>query len=255
MSEIVESFGVRGCRCSVLSLIDVRLKIISSFLLLFTNVAIANVYFSVFLIFNLMVFTILSRVGFERVVRGLIVPSVFGVFVLITQSFWLKQGREIEILGIIVYEAGVSRGVKVFFSVVSGVWLLILTSQTSKPEEFLSGFKKLGIPSFVIDTVIMMYRYIFVLRDEALRIFFAQKVRLGYSNLVNSIRSMGELWGIMLVNSLMRASRVYEAMVSRGFNGKLFYESDSGLNWKQVVGVLVYLLVVVGVGIIIKLYV
>lgn len=254
MSEIVENLEISRCRNSVLNLIDVRLKIISSFLLLFANVAISSVYFSIFLILNLIVLTMLSRISFKHILKDLSFPMIFALFILITQSFWLKQGKEIEVFGVVIYEVGLNKGIKVFFTVISGVWLLILTSLTSKPDEFLSGFKKLGVPSVVIDTVIMMYRYVFVLREEALRIFFAQKVRLGYSNLMNSIRSMGELWGVMLVNSLMRAGRVYEAMISRGFNGKLFYESESVLDWKQVVSISVYLLVVIGIGVIIKLY-
>lgn len=255
MSEIVEDFKVGSKNSSILRMVDVRLKIISTFVLLFANVAIANVFFSVFIILNLVIFTILSKVSFRHIIKDLIVPGVFALFILVIQSFWLRGGKEIEIFGLIVYEDGVNKGIRVFFTVIAGVWLLVLTSLTSKQDEFLSGFKKLGVPSVIIDTVIMMYRYVFVLKEESLRIFFAQKVRLGYSNLVNSIRSMGELWGIMLINSLVRAGRVYEAMICRGFNGKLFYESENPISLLQVFIVCVYLLMVVGVGVFIKIYI
>lgn len=75
MSEIVEGFKVGSKNSSILRMVDVRLKIISTFVLLFANVAIANVFFSVFIILNLVIFTILSKVSFRHIIKDLIVPS------------------------------------------------------------------------------------------------------------------------------------------------------------------------------------
>lgn len=255
MSEILESLNFKYYDDTVISRLDARLKVIMVIFLLFSNVIFSNILFSIFVFINVLVLTYLSRVSLSEVVKRVKIPIVFAIFILITQGFWLKQGREIQLLGIVLYEQGIIKGVKVFLTVLSGVWLLVLISLTSKPDEVLSAFKKLGVPSVMIDVVIMMYRYMFVLKEEAIRVFYAQKVRLGYSNIRNSLRSIGELWGIMLINSIMRASRIYEAMIARGYTGKLFYESNNRIETRQIVSIVMYSVLVILVGITFKIFV
>ncbi|MCX8029804.1 MAG: cobalt ECF transporter T component CbiQ [Brevinematales bacterium] len=236
-----------------LSNIDTRLKLITVFILLFANVGFSDISFSLLMLINAISITIITELKLLRILKDLKVPVLFSVFILIMQAMWFKQGREIEILGIKLYEYGILRGIKTLFTVVSGVWLLLLVSYTSKPDEFLSAFKKLGIPPVIIDVIIMMYRYMFVLKEETMRIFYAQKVRLGYSNFKNSIKSISELWGIVLINSLLRSSRVYEAMMARGYNGKLFYEKKDEIKVKELVSVSGYIIVTIGIGVALKL--
>ena len=64
-----------------------------------------------------------------------------------------------------------------------------------------------------------MYRYIFVLFDEALRMIRAHSLRSfrAYPN----IRILGSLIGQLLLRSLNRAERIHNAMIARGFDGEI----------------------------------
>jgi cobalt/nickel transport system permease protein len=66
---------------------------------------------------------------------------------------------------------------------------------------------------------ILMYRYIFVLLDEAADMAEAQRVRLGWSKFSCALSSVGMLAGTVLVRSLDQATRTQEAMTLRGYNG------------------------------------
>ena len=237
----------------IISSFDTKLKLLILFSFLLFNVTFQDIRFSLFLLLNSIVLTALCRIEISKILKELRIPIIFALFILVLQALWLKQGKEFEILGIKIYEQGIIRGTRIFLTVLSSVWLLVLTSLTSKPNEFLSAFKKIGIPQVIVDISIMMYRYSFILMEEATRIFYAQKVRLGYSNIKNSIKSISELWGIMLVNSIVRAQKVYEAMVSRGYNGKLFYESDTPMNKKQILITISYVLIILLIGMVLKL--
>ena len=57
----------------------------------------------------------------------------------------------------------------------------------------------------------------------------AQKVRLGYSGLRRSLRSMGSLAGIVMLRSLDQAEKTHEAMVARGYRGFLPLPALAGL--------------------------
>lgn len=253
MCELSRTVSV-DLKPNILRRIDARLKLVIVFSVLFANIGFANIYFCLFLILNALVATIVAKIRIKDIIHSLRAPAVFGVFLVVMQALWFKGGDRIEFLGLVFYEDGLLRGIRIFLTIVSGVWFLVLASKTSKEDEFLSAFKQIGIPSVVIDVVIMMYRYTFILRDEAIRIFLAQKVRLGYCSLKNSLRSIGELWGLVLIRSLNRASRVYEAMVSRGYNGKLFYESSRELNIKELALVAGYVVIVVATGFALKVF-
>ncbi|MFN4245201.1 MAG: cobalt ECF transporter T component CbiQ [Brevinematia bacterium] len=253
MIEFIEEIPIKGKESNIILKIDTRLKLLVLFSILLLNVIFSNVIFSLFLLLNSIILTLFCRVEISKVLKSIKLPIVFALIVLVTQALWLKQGKELEIIGIKIYEQGIMRGTRIFLTVLSSVWLLVLTSIVSKPNDFLSAFKKIGIPQIVVDVAIMMYRYSLLLREEAMRIFYAQKLRFGYNNIKNSIKSVSELWGIMLVNSIVRAQKVYEAMVSRGYNGKLFYESDTPIDKKELVISISYILMIALIGIILKL--
>ena len=66
------------------------------------------------------------------------------------------------------------------------------------------------------------YRYIFVLLEDVIIIRDAQKIRLGYKGVMRSLKSLGELAGTALIRAYDQSLSIYEAMVSRGYNEKMF---------------------------------
>ncbi|NIQ94755.1 MAG: hypothetical protein GWN87_11490, partial [Desulfuromonadales bacterium] len=66
---------------------------------------------------------------------------------------------------------------------------------------------------------LIMYRYIFLMFEEATRIKSAQKSRLGYVDFGNTLRSVSTLGGMLILRSYDRAERSFAAMRCRGYRG------------------------------------
>lgn len=113
-------------------------------------------------------------------------------------------------------EAG--RLVIVALSSVSCLYFLTLTTPVMDSIHLL---KKIHCPWILMELMIMIYRYIFVLMDIAKGISTAQKCRLGNINMKTSIKSTGSLMAQLLIISLHKSRLIFDAMESRCYDGKL----------------------------------
>lgn len=96
---------------------------------------------------------------------------------------------------------------------------LTLLACTGMPR-LCAGLERLGLPRVFAGQLLFLYRYIFVIADEALRMRRGLELRSppGRSP---SLRVYGSLVGHLLLRALDRAQRIYGAMLARGFNGDM----------------------------------
>ena len=85
---------------------------------------------------------------------------------------------------------------------------------------------KLYVPDKMVFLLLMSYRYITVIEDEYKRLLRAAKFR-GFRPKTNihSYKTFAYLAGMLFVRASLRAQRVHQAMLCRGFNQK-FYSLD-----------------------------
>jgi cobalt/nickel transport system permease protein len=88
-------------------------------------------------------------------------------------------------------------------------------------HELLAALRWCGVPATWVEIATLMCRYLFALGEQAATIYGAQQVRLGYAGLGRSFRSAGALAGLVLLRCLEQADRTHEAMVARGYTGRL----------------------------------
>jgi len=87
--------------------------------------------------------------------------------------------------------------------------------------ELFAVFKASRLPESLIELTMLIYRYIFVFLEIALSIMYAQTIRLGYSNFKRSIKSIGMLTSTLFIRSLEQGDKLFLAMNSRCYNGKI----------------------------------
>ncbi len=103
---------------------------------------------------------------------------------------------------------------------------ILLTGTTAFPD-LLWGLRALRIPRPLISIVSFMYRYMFVLADEALRLMRARAARSGVGerksggSLAWRGRVAGGMVGNLSLRAFERSERIYDAMVARGFQGEI----------------------------------
>ena len=104
---------------------------------------------------------------------------------------------------------------------------ILLVAVTTLPD-LLWALGRMRVPAALIAIVSFMYRYLFVLVDEASRLLRARSSR---SAALPGRRSGGSLWwrgrvagymvGSLMMRSFERSERIYQAMTARGYRGQL----------------------------------
>jgi cobalt/nickel transport system permease protein len=79
---------------------------------------------------------------------------------------------------------------------------------------------RLRLPAVACQMLLLTHRYVFVFQDEASRMAKGMAAR-GFVKRTNllTLRTVGHFLGILLVRSFERTQRIYDAMLSRGYDG------------------------------------
>lgn len=127
----------------------------------------------------------------------------------------------------VITDAGVAR----FASIVLRSWLslqaAVLLTATTRFPDLLHALRHLRFPKTLVAIIAFMYRYLFVLADEALRLLRARDARSARladatrgSPLLWRARVAGDMAGQLFLRSIERSERIYHAMQARGFHGE-----------------------------------
>jgi cobalt/nickel transport system permease protein len=155
------------------------------------------------------------------------------------------------------------QGIIAFTSILTKAWLAVLMatllSVTTTFPELLSAMRALRIPKVIVSIVSFMYRYIFVIADEALRLQRAKEARSAnpHGNRGGSLlwraKVLGGMIGSLFLRSYERSERIYAAMLSRGFDGQIRTMRSQGLESSDVMistAFVGYLLVVMALAVV-----
>lgn len=119
-----------------------------------------------------------------------------------------------------------------FASIMIRSWLsvqaAILLVATTRFPDMIHAFEHLRVPAILTTIVAFLYRYLFVLTDEVMRLLRARDARSAASPVGRSGRSVvwrakvtGNMAGQLFLRSYERSDRIYNAMLARGYDGHL----------------------------------
>lgn len=80
------------------------------------------------------------------------------------------------------------------------------------------GLERMGVPRVFVVQLMLLYRYLFVLTDEASRMARARALR-SFGRGSMELRVFIPLVGALLIRTMDRAQRIYGAMLARNFDG------------------------------------
>ncbi len=105
--------------------------------------------------------------------------------------------------------------VRFILTVSAGLTLIACTGI----HRLCAGLERLGLPRVFAVQLLLLYRYLFVITDEGLRMARGVEMRqMGRRTM--RFGTYVSLIGHLLLRSMDRAQRVYQAMVARGFTGQ-----------------------------------
>lgn len=106
------------------------------------------------------------------------------------------------------------------FSILMAFTALVATMH---PATLGRALHRLGAPSKLVHLLLLAYRYIFVLELEYRRLYRAAKIRnFQPATNLHTYKTYAYLVGMLFVRASERATRVYHAMLCRGFNGQFY---------------------------------
>ncbi|MGB3714851.1 MAG: cobalt ECF transporter T component CbiQ [Candidatus Promineifilaceae bacterium] len=130
-------------------------------------------------------------------------------------------GIDISVEGAIRFASLVTRS---WISVQAAILLVILTKFT----DLMWGLQGLHMPSILVSVAGFTYRYLDVLRSEASRLRTARRARSatslggrGGGSLLWRARVTGWMVGSLMIRSMERSERIYNAMLARGYSGEV----------------------------------
>jgi cobalt/nickel transport system permease protein len=152
------------------------------------------------------------------ILRKILFVSPFALFVGIFNP--LLDTRTVAVVAGVPLSAGWLSFASILlkFLLTTGAALLLLAT-TSFPA-ICHALRRLGFPSLFVSQLLFLYRYLFVLAEEAMRISRARELR-SFGRRGKGVAVFVRLVGILFLRTVDRAGRVYDAMLSRGFAGDI----------------------------------
>uniref|UniRef100_A0A831XFS3 Cobalt ECF transporter T component CbiQ n=1 Tax=Geobacter metallireducens TaxID=28232 RepID=A0A831XFS3_GEOME len=86
--------------------------------------------------------------------------------------------------------------------------------------------QRFGVPQAFVVQLLFLYRYLFVLGDEGIRMTRARELR-SFAGRGMGLGAYGSLVGSLLLRTWDRAERIHMAMLSRGFRGEFHVRRES----------------------------
>lgn len=165
----------------------------------------------------------------------LLIPLGFAVLSVLVIIFVRNSGDVIisynlfGMLTLTVTKGSINEGILVFSRVFGGMCSLFFISLTTPATETFTLAKKCRIPGFIIELSMLVYRFIFILIEEAEMIYSAQVMRLAYGRRKGAIDAFGMMSGALFINSWESGERLVGAMDSRCYNGKFAILGEQGV--------------------------
>ncbi|MBF0329876.1 MAG: cobalt ECF transporter T component CbiQ [Nitrospirae bacterium] len=201
--------------------IDPRIKLLSSFMFIVAVVSFPKYAISGLLPFFLfpVLFLALGDIPVRFILKKILVVSPFAIFVGIFNP--LLDGQPVlDVLGFTVSLGWVSfASIMLKFSLTISAALLLIAT-TSFPG-ICFAMQKLRIPKAFVAQLLFLYRYLFVLMEEAMKIVRAREMR-SFGKRGKELKNVVPIIGVLFMRTVDRAERVYNAMLARSFTGKLY---------------------------------
>ena len=222
---------------------DARVKIIFTLAFILTlNLTPAAAWPAYLLYLSLILsITLLTKLGWIYVFKRslLALPFILSAIPLI---FWGPQPFvQMNIAGLFslpISSTGLARCISIMIKAWLSIEAAILLTGTTPFKKLSSGFRELGVPKMLIAIIELMWRYLFILVDEVIRLIRARNSRSsvfnGNHHAGGSVfwrgKVTGNMAGSLFLRSIERSERVYDAMLSRGYNGEPMDEPFPGFS-------------------------
>ncbi|KAB1926940.1 cobalt ECF transporter T component CbiQ [Micromonospora noduli] len=161
----------------------------------------------------------LARVGARWLLSRALIELPFVLFAVALP--FLGSGDRVEVLGLRLSEDGLHGAWNILAKGTLGVLASLLLAATTTTRDLIVGLDRLHCPQVLTQIATFMLRYLDVLVGEARRMRVARISRGDDPRFLWQLRGFAAGIGALFLRAFERGERVYLAMLSRGYTGRM----------------------------------
>ena len=177
----------------------------------------------------------LGGIHLRLYLRLLCIPLGFAVLSVLVILFVRNSGEIIcscspfGWLTLTVTTGSVNEGTLILSHIFGGMCSLFFISLSTPATEIFSLAKKCHVPAFFIELAMLIYRFIFIIIEQAEITYHAQIMRLGYMKRKGSVDAFGCMAGALFIHSWESGEKMLAAMDCRCYTGKYALLGEQGV--------------------------
>jgi len=214
--------------------LDPRVKVMVTVAFIISNALLPDGAWMAFIFawIFLLAANVLSRLGIGYTFKRSLVALPFAL-IAITVLFSIPgkpvANFSIAMWDFVITDAGLLRFVSILIRSWLSVQIALLLVAVTRFPDLIHALEHLRVPAILTTIIAFLYRYLFVLTDEVLRLLRARESRSAATAGQRSGRGVvwrakiaGNMAGQLFLRSYERSDRIYNAMLSRGYTGHLY---------------------------------
>lgn len=162
--------------------------------------------------------TAVGRIPWRRLLGKILVAAPFALVIGIFNP--LMDRQPIAAIGPWTVTGGWVSFASILFRFALTVGAALALVACTGMHRLGAGLERLGVPRVFVAQLLFLYRYLFVVADEGVKMMRGVALRSDGARAL-PLRVYGSLIGHLLLRSLDRAERVDRAMIARGFDGEI----------------------------------
>ena len=123
--------------------------------------------------------------------------------------------------------AALFQALQLICTALASVSCLYFLALNTTMTDILDQLRRLHVPGLLVELMLLIYRYIFVLLDVAYHIMTAQRARLGNRDFRTACKSFGGMASVLFIRAMKKAGLLYDAMESRCYDGTIRVLSEN----------------------------
>jgi cobalt/nickel transport system permease protein len=153
------------------------------------------------------------------IARRLLIEIPFLLFALALP--FVGRGERVDVFWFSLSREGLWGAWNILAKATLGAGASIVLAGTTQVPDLLRGFERLRMPQVLVSIMGFMIRYLDVVIGELQRMRIALRSRGYEPRMIGEARALAAAAGTLFIRSYERGERVYLAMLSRGFTGRM----------------------------------
>jgi len=162
---------------------------------------------------------LVARIPLRWILPRMLIEAPFVVLAILLP--FAEGGERVEVAGLHLSVTGLWAAWGIVVKGTLGVAASLTVAATTSARELPLALSRLGVPGLVTSMLVLMIRYIDLLSAEVSRMRMARISRGDSPRALHQAGAIAKGVGALFLRSYERGERVYLAMTSRGFDGRV----------------------------------